>query len=165
MRTVQPPLFTPETEWVMPDELKDTISPTPKKGSANYKKSQPIIDGVDNWYDWRVKNWGTKWDVSDISHLEYYEEDNKAYIKGWYDTAWSPPLQCFDTFQKKHNDIYIKNLYFEGGCDFAGIYSTFGRDDFIIPSDYKADDFLKAGRNTVIGQLDECFNIGEYYDE
>ena len=23
MRTVQPPLFTPETEWVMPDELKD----------------------------------------------------------------------------------------------------------------------------------------------
>jgi len=23
MRTVQPPLFAPETEWVMPDELKD----------------------------------------------------------------------------------------------------------------------------------------------
>ena len=23
MRTTQPPLFAPETEWVMPDELKD----------------------------------------------------------------------------------------------------------------------------------------------
>ena len=65
-----------------------------------------------------------------------------------------------DTFQRKHNDIYITNLYYEPGCDFAGIY-TDGHDDGINPSDYKADDFLEADRDTVVGQLDECFSIGE----
>ena len=140
----------------MPKELEGTTSP-----SSSADKPQPMIDGVDNWYDWRVKNWGTKWDISiDDSGLDYSEEGDKGYIKGWYDTAWGPALECFDTFQRKHNDIYITNLYYEPGCDFAGIY-TDGHDDGINPSDYKADDFLEADRDTVIGQLDECFSIGE----
>ena len=140
----------------MPKELEGTTSP-----SSSADKPQPMIDGVDNWYDWRVKNWGTKWDISiDDSGLDYSEEGDKGYIKGWYDTAWGPALECFDTFQRKHNDIYITNLYYEPGCDFAGIY-TDGHDDGINPSDYKADDFLEADRDTVVGQLDECFSIGE----
>jgi hypothetical protein len=144
-----------------PKELDGTTSPTPEPGWANYKGPQPVVDGCDNWYDWRVKYWGTKWDISiDDSGLFYEEDGDKAYIKGWYDTAWAPALDCFDTFLRKHNDIYITNLYFEGGCDFAGIY-TDGHDDCINPSDYKADDFLEADRDTVVGQLDECFSIGE----
>ena len=54
----------------------------------------------------------------------------------------------------------MTNLYYEGGCDFAGIW-TDGHDDCIAPSDYKADDFLNADRDTVVGQLDDCFGIGE----
>ena len=43
----------------MPQEVRETTSPTPEKGSANYKGPQPIVDGYDNWYDWAVNNWGT----------------------------------------------------------------------------------------------------------
>ena len=42
----------------MPTELKDTTSP-----SSAAEKKQPVVDGFDNWYDWRVSNWGTKWEL------------------------------------------------------------------------------------------------------
>lgn len=40
--------------------------------------------GFDNWYDWRIANWGTKWNACDT---EYDEESEQ--IK--FDTAWSIP--------------------------------------------------------------------------
>lgn len=146
----------------MPKELDNTTSPTPEKGSANYKGPQPKIDGFDNWYDWRVDQWGTKWDISiDDSGLQYSEDGDLGIIQGWYDTAWAPALNCFDTFQRKHNDIYITNWYYEGGCDFAGCY-TDGNDDCINPSDHpKSEDWLDADRDSFLGQLDDMFGIGE----
>ena len=35
----------------MPKELDGTTSPTPKEGVP-----QPLVDGHDNWYSWRVDN-------------------------------------------------------------------------------------------------------------
>ena len=68
--------------YPMPKELDDTTSPAPQEG-----KPQPLIDGFDNWYDWRVHNWGSKWDV-DIEGLEL--SDDGTRISGWFDSAWSP---------------------------------------------------------------------------
>ena len=47
--------------YPMPKELEDTTSP-----SSSVKKPQPMVDGYDNWYDWRCDNWGTKWDVNEF---------------------------------------------------------------------------------------------------
>jgi len=69
----------------MPKELNDTTSPSPKEGVP-----QPLVDGHDNWYSWRVDNWGTKWDV-DMEGLEFTDNgDGTAAITGWFDSAWHP---------------------------------------------------------------------------
>ena len=55
-----------------------------KKYLDNYIKY-----GYCNWYNWRVDNWGTKWNVDDeVSVIDY--RDNEYEIL--FDTAWSAPF-------------------------------------------------------------------------
>jgi len=101
----------------MPKELDGTTSPSPTEGTP-----QPMIEGFDNWYDWRVQNWGTKWDV-DSEGLEFTDNgDGTASITGWFDSAWAPPIEAYNTFLGDMDNCSIEATYEEGGMDFAGIY-------------------------------------------
>ena len=88
----------------MPEALEDTTSPAPKEG-----KVQPLVDGFDNWYDWRVQNWGTKWDV-DVDNLELSEDGTT--ITGWFDSAWAPPIHAYEYFLTDNEDCSIKSYYY-----------------------------------------------------
>tara|TARA_R100001460_G_scaffold58917_1_gene98736 strand:- start:46 stop:435 length:390 start_codon:yes stop_codon:yes gene_type:complete len=94
--------------YPMPEALRETTSPTPQEGQAGYKGPQPVVDGYDNWYDWAVNNWKTKWDV-DLEGLEYREEGDTGIIQGWFDSAWSPPTGAYDHFLSENDDCYIKS--------------------------------------------------------
>ena len=114
----------------MPQELADTTSPTPKEGQAGYKGPQPVIEGCDNWYDWRVANWGCKWDV-DTEGLEYVANgDGTASIAGWFDSPWAPPIEAYNTFLDDMANCTLESFYEEGGMDFAGHYED-GNDDYL----------------------------------
>jgi len=108
----------------MPKELDGTTSPTPPDSE------QPMIDGFDNWYDWRVQNWGTKWDV-DSEGLEFTDNgDGTADITGWFDSAWAPPTEAFNTFCDDNDNCHLESFYEEGGMDFAGHYVD-GDDNYL----------------------------------
>ena len=100
----------------MPKELNDTTKGT---------------NGDDfNWYDWRVANWGTKWDVDDTG-LEYVDnKDGTSHITGWFDSAWAPPIEAYNTFLDDMDNCSIEATYEEGGMDFAGIYTN-GDDQYM----------------------------------
>ena len=90
----------------MPKELEGTTAPS---------------EG-DNWYGWRCNNWGTKWDV-DLEGLEFINNhDGTSCITGWFDSAWSPPIEAYNTFLDDMDGCSIEATYEEGGMDFAGIY-------------------------------------------
>ena len=115
----------------MPKELDGTTSPTPQEGQAGYKGPQPKIDGFDNWYDWRVKNWGTKWDIDPKEGLEFTDNgDGTAQISGWFESAWAPPIQAYDTFLDDMDGCSLTADYHEPGMDFAGIYDN-GDDQYM----------------------------------
>jgi len=108
----------------MPKELDNTTSPTPKD------KTQPIVGGVDNWYDWHVKYWGTKWDI-DLEGLEYVDnKDGTGHITGWFNSAWAPPIEAYNTWLDDMDNCSIEATYEEGGMDFAGIYNN-GDDQYM----------------------------------
>ena len=137
----------------MPKELDGTTSP-----SSSADKPQPMVEGFDNWYDWRVENWGTKWEVN-----EFYGVDRQGdTISFGFSSAWSPPINAYQSFlinmSEQKQDVSIKAYYYEGGCDFMGCWDN-GDDECLAPSDYKStDDFWNDG----IGyELDEMFNITE----
>ena len=148
----------------MPKELNGTTSPAPQPGQANYEGPQPVVDGFDNWYDWRVSNWGTKWDV-DTEGLEFHEHsDGTAEISGWFDSPWGPPLTALETYSAANEDVYIVEWYEEGGMDFAGHWnSEEGYDDYLEDISSYAREVIKTGESgsDLYDMLDEYFNLTE----
>ena len=133
----------------MPVELKDTV-----KGSNG--------DAV-NWYDWSVTNWGTKWDVG-LEGIEYTDNgDGTATISGYFDSAWSPPIEAYNRFLEANEDCSLTGSYYEMGCDFAGFYDNGDdehlenlRDEYDLPEDEQSNLFKR---------LDEEYALSEQYDE
>ena len=64
------------------------------KAATAYQKKRY---GVIGWYDFGLKYWGTKWNADfDISRLS----DTEVRVEV-FDTAWSAPLEFFETIAKK----------------------------------------------------------------
>ena len=141
----------------MPKELEGTTSPAPTDGEP-----QPLVDGHDNWYDWRVENWGTKWDV-DMDGLELVENNDSATIQGWFDSAWAPPTGAYGYFLANNEDCSIHSYFYEGGMDFAGEWDD-GSDTTINPSEYTADQ-MEDPNGGLIYELNEHFNFSEFVRE
>ena len=133
----------------MPKQLEDTTSP-----SSSADKPQPMVEGFDCWYDWRVEKWSTKWEV-----CEFYGVDRQGdTISFGFSSAWSPPIGAYEQFLVDNEDCSLKAYYYEGGCDFMGEWDN-GSDDCYAPSDYKSDDdFWQDGIGST---LDDIFNITE----
>ena len=141
----------------MPKELEGTTSP-----SSSADKPQPMIDGFDCWYDWRCENWSTKWEVCEFYGVDrqYHSEQNEgeSTISFGFSSAWAPPINAYEKFLENNSDCFIRAYYYEGGCDFMGLWED-GIDDCYAPSDYKStDDFWQDG---VGSTLDDTFNITE----
>ena len=140
----------------MPKELEGTTSP-----SSSAKKPQPMVEGFDNWYDWRVENWGTKWELCefygvDRQHLN--DSLDESIISFGFSSAWAPPINAYEQFLRDNENCSLKAYYYEGGCDFMGEWDN-GQDDCYAPSDYKStDDFWQDGIGST---LDDIFNITE----
>ena len=144
----------------MPKQLEGTTSP-----SSSADKPQPMVEGFDNWYDWRCENWSTKWEVCefygvDRQHLN--DSLDESTISFGFSSAWSPPINAYQSFlmnmSEKNLDVSVKAYYYEGGCDFMGCWDN-GDDDCYAPGDYKStDDFWQDGIGST---LDDMFNITE----
>ena len=149
----------------MPKALKDTTAPLPNDATEEEKaKAKENLKkyGYDNWYDWRVENWSTKWDLNEFYGVDrqYLTEQNEgeSTISFGFDSAWAPPLGAYDNFMESGNNVEIKAYYFEGGCDFMGVWDN-GQDDCYQPSDYNSEsDFWKTG---VGSTLDDLYGITE----
>ena len=144
----------------MPKQLEGTTSP-----SSSADKPQPMVEGFDCWYDWRVEKWSTKWEV-----CEFYGVDRQHHEAGksgmsltstitfGFSSAWAPPIGAYEQFLVDNEDCSLKAYYYEGGCDFMGEWDN-GSDDCYAPSDYKSTD--DSWQDGVGSTIDDLFNITE----
>ncbi len=148
----------------MPEELMETeagpIAKTKKEKLA--RQIRKLEFGAENWYDWRVNNWGTKWELCEFYGVDrqYLTEqsEGESTISFAFSSAWSPPIGAYEKFLENNSDCSIRAYYYEGGCDFMGLWED-GVDDCYAPSDYKStDDFWQDGIGST---LDDTFNITE----
>ena len=78
-----------------------------------------LLEGQ-GWYDWRINNWGTKWDVEAIA------EDLGNTIVFNFETAWGPPQEAIGKLCELFPEIKIVHSYLELGVCFVGkdVYSN-----------------------------------------
>jgi len=101
-----------------------TIHPEPDYTKVKVKPTFPSIKGNNDpvnpesaWWDWRVQNWGTKWEITtDEAYIDIQENE----IRASFATAWSPPTGIFDKLVDQ--GYGVNALYYEGGCCFCGQY-------------------------------------------
>ena len=72
----------------------------------------------DRWYDWRLQNWDTKCEASEVE-IDY--EDSEI-LRVTFDTAWSPPEGVMTKLREKFPDVSFQCFYDEPGCESAGYY-------------------------------------------
>ncbi|NBR26496.1 MAG: hypothetical protein EBU08_22490 [Micrococcales bacterium] len=83
--------------------------------------SLPLAEALkfegNHWYDWNVRNWGTKWDVG-VSDEEKYPEtelytDTEDTISYSFNTAWSPPLPAIEKLVEQYPNLNFTLSYEE----------------------------------------------------
>jgi hypothetical protein len=78
---------------------------------------QPNFEGDQDWYQWNISNWGTKWDISDVYIDNNAEPDS---IEFSFSTAWAPPVEAFHTWAAGDGRVEFSLEYWEPGCGFVG---------------------------------------------
>ena len=148
--------------YPMPKALEDTTAPLQKDATKEEKaKAKENLKkyGYDNWYDWRVENWGTKWDIMEFYNINRKEiGEDESEISLGFDTAWAPALGAYEKFLDKNSNCSLKAYYYEPGCDFMGEWDN-GIDSCFEVAKYGLDDdFWKQGIGST---LDDYFGFTE----
>ena len=101
------------------------IFPEPDYDKVEVKPTFPDIRGNNEpvkkdhaWWDWRVQNWGTKWNSYDCEVIEM-DDDQVEYT---FSTAWSPPEGVIEKLREQYPDVSITAFYDEPGMEIAGYY-------------------------------------------
>lgn len=91
----------------------------------NFNNLRPCPN-EDDWYNWRITNWGTKWNGI-IHNTEI--ADNKLVID--FNSAWSPPEQWVRYVAENHYpDLHFHLSFLETGAGFCGVLEGQGTEIF-----------------------------------
>jgi len=98
------------------DELEKQFDSSDKAVIFDMIKPTPLdlLEG-NGWYDWRIKNWGTKWDAT---LLRATRKKNSATL--YFETAWAPPIEIYKVLEEE--GFKVEATYVEQGMQYAGHY-------------------------------------------
>lgn len=101
---------------------RETNTPMPEGTDIMAEIKKQFAEGMD-WYNWNVRNWGTKWDIT----LERDEisidlnNDGDAYFCWNFQTAWSPATNAYEAMAKRFPNLEFNYEMTEESNAFAGI--------------------------------------------
>ena len=99
-------------------ELLNVIRPMPDSVfRGNVGTDEREEHGSNNWYDWSIAYWGTKWDVKDVDI-----DDDGESVTFRFDSAWSPPVEAY-RYAEEHG-LAVDAKYCETGMDYIGRYGA-----------------------------------------
>ena len=119
-----PATFVPEPDWSSIPRSDGALPIADSKGGSVF----PDGKQDDRWYDWRKKNWGTKWKVFDV---DLGEPEPGSNLVVFFTTAWAPfNEECLEQVSKAFPNATFALTYEEPGCDLIG--ATLAKDGVTV---------------------------------
>lgn len=139
------------------NELNNFEKDKPIDLGITKQTSDRLLDayGVNNWYDWALEFWGTKWDCYEVGEWSTDVNNDKTEASIYYETAWSPATNLWVNVSNDFPTLKFFHEFADEGGAFVGNETIFDGDIQEI-NDYEwnstaANDTLK--------------NLGRYFDE
>lgn len=113
--------FTFEKLFPTPAELLADVDPIPHKEGEDDESYKNRLEelrekyGHSGWYNWRVSNWGTKWDACESD----WDLDDEC-LTIHFQTAWSPPIGWLENVSAQFPELVFKMTFQEEGMGFCG---------------------------------------------
>jgi hypothetical protein len=85
---------TPEEMPYYTGELKEEKPEGYEAWDLSTKMAHDLMFSGKDWYDWNVREWGTKWEAYDQDSTEHLDGENPS-LSYSFTTAWSPPEPVF----------------------------------------------------------------------
>jgi hypothetical protein len=98
--------------------------------ALSFNRSVPLPESEkENWYDWRINNWGTKWEPdssnvvgADGSSVDDVLQSDAEQATLYYSlmTAWAPPVEWLSKTAALYPTLTFTMKWVESGMCFAG---------------------------------------------
>lgn len=75
------------------------------------------INKQDDWYEWNVANWGSKWDLNDVTLRGDVDSKEITY---YFESAWSPISPVVEALAKEFKKLSFAYTFYETGSDYWG---------------------------------------------
>lgn len=172
--TPSPSRIVSESEYAILKLIRDKKK---KDGTLNDWETIPLTEklqseliekyGFDNWHDWSIANWGTKWGAYDGIVVD----ENKVV----FDTAWATPYNAMSILSIKYPNVTITIDYADedfghnvgqyimlGGTELSQTTPEGGSEEAIrMALDIKKDDYYLTDSLTYIEE-DEMEELNDF---
>jgi len=144
------------------EKIKEILESEDKE-LLNWMSPRPKAE--EDWYNWNIQNWGTKWDICDAYIDDVIEDDE---IQFSFSTAWAPPIEAFHTWAVNDGRVQFTLEYWEPGCAFVGSANYDGEyfDDDYVDSGTDPDAYkLRASADWGYEEWEEPEPLTEWYKQ
>lgn len=165
-----------EAHWSWnPNEMDEYKASDEPAGFCSYFLPEPeyeVKEAADpkqfvmpDWWNFRVENWGTKWEVSfDKQDCDIDEEE--LSIRFFFDSAWSPPVGVYEAAVDQ--GWKVDATYCEPGMAFIGFFDTDWGDNTYELGDRRTTDapeWLVDAYECEYDNIDECLREEDLEEE
>ena len=79
-------------------------------------------DHLNDWYEWSIENWGTKWDIYDGVEDPVVKLEEDVYKQSYhFETAWAEPTKAVEAMVEQYPELNFKLFYDEPGMGHHGV--------------------------------------------
>lgn len=108
-----------------------------------WAKTLDVSETDNSWYNWNIRNWGTKWNAANatVEELAQRRPDKKRLLYT-FDTPWDAPIKLYNNMAEQWpNLVFFMRSQEETGWGVRAKYKN-GKGVYLDYLDYVMPDFL-----------------------